>query len=209
MIRCVVFDFDGTLVDSNSIKRDGFIEVAERFDNGPYVMKTILQQENAGDRYSIFKQFSASLNGHAEAGELAECYTQLCEERIVAAPEIPGTTRALAEFHKQDKLLFVNSATPSQHLVRLIRLRGMERWFNGVYGAPQNKSENLWHILGVTGTQPDELLMVGDGECDRAAAEVVRCHFVALENSENDFRQQPLYSIKDLLDLSEYVKGLS
>ena len=127
----------------------------------------------------------------------------------MATPEIPGTTRALAEFHKQNKLLFVNSATPSQHLVRLIRLRRMERWFNGIYGAPQNKSENLWHILGVTGTQPDELLMVGDGECDRAAAEEVSCHFVALESSENDFRQQPLYSIKDLLDLSEYVRGLS
>ena len=53
MIRCVVFDFDGTLVDSNAIKRAAFFEAVHTVDpNGAY-MEKVLQAPKPGDRFEV------------------------------------------------------------------------------------------------------------------------------------------------------------
>lgn len=201
MIRCVVFDFDGTLVDSNQIKHKGFLEIAEGFDNGTRLMEAILRRANAGDRYWVFDEFVSVLSVKVDAGKLVDSYSQLCEKRITEAPEIPGARSALARLSEEGKLLYVNSATPIEHLAKLIHLRKMEHWFNGIYGAPQGKGENLGAILAACGIQGDELLMVGDSESDRDAARKNRCHFIGVRNGENNFLQRPPHLIDDLRSL--------
>jgi phosphoglycolate phosphatase-like HAD superfamily hydrolase len=209
VIRCVVFDFDGTLVDSNHIKHQSFIEIAKAFDNGASLMEAILMRENTGDRYWVFREFASALPVKVDAMVLADRYTQFCENRIVNAPEIAGVSSALDRLSKDGKLLYVNSATPTEPLAKLICLRGMERWFNGIYGAPNSKSENLIAIMKQCGAQTQEMLMVGDSESDRMAAENIRCHFVGVRNKENNFQECPRHLIDDLNDVHSYISGMS
>lgn len=56
MIRCVVFDFDGTLVRSDNIKRASFLAVVRNFDPHGELMARVLT-EQPGDRHAIFKRF--------------------------------------------------------------------------------------------------------------------------------------------------------
>ena len=56
MIRCVAFDFDGTLVLSNEIKGGFFFEVASNFPGGKSCMESILLDQS-GDRYAIINKF--------------------------------------------------------------------------------------------------------------------------------------------------------
>ncbi len=208
MICCVVFDFDGTLVDSNHIKRQSFFEVAQAFGGGVGLMESVLGREDAGDRYWVFDQFAAALSEKADAAQLAERYTRLCEEKITEAPEIVGTERTLRALSGAGKRLYVNSATPTGPLTELIHLRQMGHWFDGIYGAPQGKSENLNAIMAACHVKREEVLMVGDGEPDRAAAEEVGCHFVGIDNEENPFQQPPHNLIDGMSGLPELMERM-
>ena len=82
MIRCAVFDFDGTLVMSNDIKREGFFAVTAEIAGGRAAMEALLA-DPPGDRYAIFAAFAARFG--LDAGELAEAYGAWCEAAILAA----------------------------------------------------------------------------------------------------------------------------
>lgn len=209
MIRCVVFDFDGTLVRSNVIKHEAYLEVAATIPNGVPLMLHVLEQAEGRDRYWVFGAFAQALPETADASELANLYTRRCEERIAAAPEVAGATDSLEQLRQDGMLLFINSATPVTPLAALVRLRGLHTMLDGIYGAPARKHENLATILAGSGLSPGETVVVGDGESDRASAERVGCRFVAVQNEHNDFTRQPACRIADLTSLHAVITGLS
>jgi phosphoglycolate phosphatase len=205
MIRCVVFDFDGTLVESNHIKRQTFFELASEFDNGMRLMEDVMSEADGRERHWIFARFAAALPGQADAKTLADRYTRICQERIASAPEIAGARVSLKHLRTEGKLLFVNSATPVEPLTSLVRLRRLDAMFEGIYGSPAKKHENLEAIRSKHGLTPDEILVVGDGESDRASAKTLGCHFVAVDSAENDFTLEPPCRIPDLTGLPAVV----
>lgn len=177
MIRCVVFDFDGTLVLSNDIKREGFFAaVAERPD-GPERMARILACP-PGDRYAIFRRFAEGTED--DANELAARYSSWCEERILVSPERPGASVALAQLRGAGIRVHVNSATPTAPLRSVVLRRYGEGSFDGVHGGHGAKRENLEAILRQEQLLPSSLAMVGDGIDDRDAALTVGCQFVGV-----------------------------
>ena len=205
MIRGVVFDFDGTLVVSNQIKRNAFLELAEGFPNGRALMDVILREADDRDRYWIFDAFARRLQDGADASRLAERYTVICEELIAAAPEVTGARASLEHLLQSGKKLFLNSATPAGPLAALAHLRRLDDLFEGIYGAPAKKHENLAAIRAHSGYAPKELLVVGDGESDRFSAEIAGSYFVAVENHHNNFIKKPTCSIPDMTRLPEIV----
>jgi len=177
MIRCVVFDFDGTLVLSNDIKREGFFAVVSGSPDGPERMERILASP-PGDRYAIFQCFAEKDGGDAD--ELAARYGVWCEERILVCPERPGASVALTQLRHARISMHVNSATPSAPLRSVVLRRYGNDTFNGVHGGHGAKRANLEAILEQEQLPPDSIAMIGDGIDDREAALAVGCHFLGV-----------------------------
>jgi phosphoglycolate phosphatase len=177
MIRAVVFDFDGTLVLSNEIKRDGFFFVADRFRGGTQTMAAILA-DPPGDRFAICSAF-AVVHG-ADAADLAECYSSWCEERIIVCPERPGAASMLARLQQCALGLYVNSATPEIFLRRVVSRRYPPGTFRDILGGHGAKVANLSLILAHEDIDPQEMLMVGDGIDDRDASIEIGCAFAGV-----------------------------
>jgi phosphoglycolate phosphatase len=209
MIRCVVFDFDGTLVHSNEIKRSAFFEVAGDFPGGGAVMERILRCAEGRDRYWVFARFADAMPEAPPAAELAQRYTKICRERIVQVPEVTGASANLDLLRSDGLRLFLSSATPRAPLLDIVGLRRMGRHFEAVYGAPESKLANLQAIRSRVECAPEEMVVVGDGESDRSSAQGLGCHFVAVQSDGNDFIAEPRHRVSDLTGLRFLVSHLT
>ncbi|MBW2504361.1 MAG: HAD family hydrolase [Deltaproteobacteria bacterium] len=220
MIKCVVFDFDGTLVDSNTIKRQTFFEIVQAWDPSGATVAEVLDRWPAANRYEKTRRIAESLisrnllSSDSTLDEwsmlLANDYTETCESAIASCPAMPGADQVLAELTSMELCLFVNSATPVKPLQRLLSLRKWDDVFLEVYGAESGKADNLQSIAKKTGAKADEIVHVGDQLDDQLGAETFGCHFVAmLVNRAVSSITDTSLIIKDLRDLPPLLRRIS
>ena len=216
MIKCVVFDFDGTLVDSNVIKRETFFTIARPWDASGEVVTEVFERWPVADRYEKTHRIAEALISRKLlpedssltewASRLADEYTDHCERAIACCTEMPGASEALDDLSARGLLLFVNSATPVEPLHRLLKLRGWSHFFQAVFGVEASKAENLKEIALTTEAKPTEIVHVGDQHDDKYGAEQFGCHFVAMAacNSGSASESSSLL-IKDLRELPKLL----
>lgn len=182
MIRVVVFDFDGTLVNSNAIKREGFFRLAARYPKGTATMAAVI--ETAGDRGSILSAFAgrmATAGVHLDVDELVASYGAQVDAAVAAAPEMQGASDLLVNLRHAGLRLYLCSATPIASLLTILNTRG--GWtvlFSGIHGAPKSKIEILRKIREAESASGDDMVVVGDGIDDARAASLVGTQFIAV-----------------------------
>lgn len=177
--QVIVFDFDGTLVDSNAIKRTSYYEVLADIPGHREKIDAILDRPDSGDRHDVFKAFcrAADLPDSACA-DLVARYSDVTERAITECPAMPGALETVARFAETALKMFVSSGTPRDALDAILRRRGMRDLFIDVYGMPWPKERSLEHIRDRTGASWDEILVVGDGLADSDSANAFGCPFV-------------------------------
>ena len=220
MIRGIVFDFDGTLVDSNDIKVQTFYEVTKSHDPTGSTVTRILKQFPDKDRHGLFhaiirELFNKDLRILSQdleilAAQWTEEYTVRCEKAIGNCKEVPGTSETLGWIFKQHFPIFINSRTPTTTLKRLVTLRSLHSYVSEIYGAPATKFENLQLIENQTQARPTEILFVGDSDDDREAAQKAGCHFVGviLGGKSRFSAPPPERRITNLYQLQQIVETL-
>lgn len=204
MIRCVVFDFDGTLVLSNDIKREGFMRLARHFEQGPVLMAAILGCPS-GDREAILKRFASDIGESHVAASLVTTYNHTVREQIVACPERPGAAGLLCDLRRKGMHVFVNSATPQDELRLTLEERYPAGTFDGVYGGFGRKLVNLHAIAKAADVPACDMAMIGDGTDDADAAAKFGCRFIAIADGSLDRRLPSASLLTNLTTISRLL----
>lgn len=199
--RAVSFDFDNTLLLSESCKKATMREVVSQYDGGLDVLVTVPTDSRTAPpgvtvtRYTIFESVARGLLNRGvkpPAGTAADAATfgeHMCsqfssrlKDRLLEAAEVPGATALLKHLQAHKISCYVNTATPQGPIDELIGVLGWQSYFAGVYGHPGTKESNLQAIAVASGlTSPQEqLIHVGDGDNDCRAAADFGCRFIGV-----------------------------
>jgi phosphoglycolate phosphatase len=215
IIKCLVFDFDGVLVDSNALKRSAYFNIFATLGQIEEIVEGCLRENREGDRFQIIGQLlqkleaASFLNMKRRENELlthyAEEYNTICEAHTVSCQEVPGVSACLPHL-AQRYALYINSATPEEPLRRVIQQRQWNSYFRGVLGRPCSKVENLRWIMKREGIDGRSIIFVGDGQQDLLAARDCSCFFIGMRQESNDFDPQGLILVDDWYQLDEVLR---
>jgi HAD superfamily hydrolase (TIGR01549 family) len=194
----VVFDFDGTLVDSNEIKSVGFSHAFADREECLAAVPEVLASHKRLTRREIVAALVDRIEGlpheqrHYEAVRRVALYSAWVEERILEKAKLSPAAELLERWHARASL-YVCSLTPRDYLATIVERAGWRRFFVDLAGAPVSKSEMLRATAARHGLEPNDVLMVGDSADDEAAASEAGTSFFRVRQ------------VTDLVELDRYL----
>jgi len=187
-IKAIIFDFDGVLVDSLDIKGKAFVKLFEDF--GEEVQMRVLDYHVKHGGVSrdekikyFYQEFLKTPLTNERLRELCDEFSGLVVKEVISAKEIPGAEEFLRTCGKYR--CFVVSATPQPEMVSIIKERGWDAYFDGVFGSPASKVDNIRLILKEWNLRPYECLYLGDSESDYDAAKALQIKFIGIVNKNS------------------------
>ncbi len=179
--RALVFDFDGTLVDSNPIKARAFARCFADLE-GPReeVLAYCLSHHHTprGEKFRhVYERILARPYTEAVARRLHEQFEAATTEAIIRAPEMPGAAVFLGA-RTRGRVQALLSSTPHEVLLRILEGRGWRPLFDVVQGAPVDKAAWLRVFQAERGLAGGDVVFIGDTDEDEAAAQEAGCVFI-------------------------------
>lgn len=211
MIKAIIFDFDGVIIESSEIKTEAFRELF--LDHPAHVDKIVdYHKANMGvSRFVKFRHIHANILKlpltTAEEKELGNRFTAIVYDKVLNTAFVAGACEFLAGA-QEDFLLFVASGTPEAELLDIAVKRGVLRFFREIHGSPREKKDIIRDILERYHLEPAETVFVGDAESDLKAAGETGVHFVARITEGYGELNRCAHQLKDLRSLRELLAGI-
>ncbi|NIA22412.1 MAG: HAD-IA family hydrolase [Anaerolineaceae bacterium] len=207
MIRVIVLDFDGLIVESEEIKDRAFVEAfPDHPEHREAIMAYHLQNKHLV-RYEKFEHIATAMLGLPYGDEdrerIAARFSRYTRRRIAECPEVPGAREFLDHFQGKVPMYLV-SATPQSELEPIIEDRGLAACFKRIFGAPRRKPDVLREVMTAESVAAEEMVMIGDSLADLHAAREVGALFVG-RNRVDDFSACDCPHYDDLVGIRQYV----
>ena len=189
MLKAIIFDFDGVIVDSVGLKSEAFSEIYSKYGNN-IKNKVIKHHESNGgiSRFEKFKYYHKKfLNKKITTKELEKILNQfssLVMSKVVKAEYVEGAIDFIQD-NFNDYLLFISTATPTFEINQILIKRKINFFFKEVYGSPEKKVNHIKKIMDKYNLKPGELLFIGDSVSDLDASKKMNLDFILVKNEYN------------------------
>ena len=201
MIKALLFDFDGVILESAGIKTAAYRKLFER--EYPDKVEDFMEYHavNVGiSRYVKIQYFYEQILGIKITGkkkeELLDKFSQIVFNEILQASFIKGIPEFLEKNYKIFSL-FVVTGTPDEEINSIIEKRKLNFYFKEIHGSPKEKKDIIFDILSRYKWNPGEVVFFGDAQSDLRAAKETGVIFVAILNNDSTVLENCKYKIRD------------
>lgn len=179
--KSVIFDCDGVLIDSNSLKTEAFFEYALFAGKDKANLLVKYHIKNGGiSRYDKIKYFfNEIIDKHLSKSELkkqAKLYGKLVFEKLLNAK----ITKGLEVLRRINETAdwYVVSGGDQKELIKLFEINGLNKFFpQKVFGSPKSKEQII-----IDGREKDlfkqPMLFIGDSKYDMMVARKFNIDFI-------------------------------
>lgn len=208
LIKAIIFDFDGVILESSEIKTDAFLEIFKEY---PEHRDAILNHHLVNQGVSRYKKFEWIYKnlldkpyGDIMGEELGNRFSKIVFEKIMKAPTVPGAIDLL-EYIRCNTPAYIASGTPDIELNEIVRKRGLLKYFKNVYGSDLTKEQIISKIMKQDNYYSFELLFVGDAISDFNAAKDMNLHFVARNTPamETFWQKNEINPVNNLMEIND------
>ena len=180
----LVFDFDGVILDSASLKREAFAALYDEYPTAQReAIKAYLGRRGGQPREVKFRHIESHILGRdvraADIDALCARFKAVVAARIQVAPAIAGAVEFLSRWHGRLPL-YLLSATPGHELREIVEQRDLARYFEAVIGAPPDKVTGMRNLLERYRHPATHTVMIGDSYNDYRTARGNGTHFVGI-----------------------------
>ena len=181
MIRNIIFDFDGVILDSIDCKTDAFIEIYK--EHGIDIVNKVRKYhlENGGiSRYEKFKYWHENYLGirlnSDQVDNMAKRFSKIVVKNVISSEEIYGSFQFIKNYSSKYKY-FIISGTPIDEMKFIINKIGLSNHFIEVLGSPTKKDKWCKFLKNKYKLIDNETIFLGDAIADYDAAKNNKFHF--------------------------------
>lgn len=209
MIKAIILDFDGVILESVDVKTQAYRDLFLRYTNDIEPIINYHLQNNGVSRYIKFKYIWETLLGRRyddkARHELGAGFSAIVMDGVLKSPFVNGALEFLEGFYGR-AYLYVASAVPLEELADIIVKKNIKKYFKGVYGFPPvTKSEAIHNVMAREAASQKEIVFVGDSLKDLEAARSAGVFFIARKNKE-DFSSCAVPVFDDLTGVEGYIR---
>lgn len=216
-LRAIVFDWDGTLVETMPIKiRNAALLFSKNWGVHPEGVATSYRKYSGVPRRELFdliaKENMGRLLSPLQFNRISHEFTRLNLETYTKEEIFTQTTLSvLKSLKKKGLLLFVSSAAIREEIEELAKSLGINTFFEEILGSegPFKKGgPHFRHVCNKYRLSPMEILFIGDEEADmRLASHLgIRCVGIGPNADIKLTDTFADYTIKDLEELNEIIR---
>ncbi|CAD2261829.1 phosphoglycolate phosphatase [Stutzerimonas stutzeri] len=219
--RLVMFDLDGTLMDSVPDLAAAVDKMLMLLGREPAGIERVRDWVGNGSRVLVRRALAGQLDHDGVGDELADEALALFMQAYAGGHELtavyPGVRDCLDWLRERRVKLAIITNKPAQFIEPLLEEKGLAGYFDWLVGGdtlPQQKPDPaaLFWVMDKAGVAPSESLFVGDSRNDVRAAKAATVRCVALTYGYNHGEpiadEQPALVLDDLRELVASVPGL-
>lgn len=214
MIKAIIFDFDGVILESAQIKTEAFSYLVRDLPEKQQKQFVEYHRKNMGiSRYTKFQYLVEEIlhktYSKEEEQRYSSSFNQIVMEQIIKCPFVPGAEEFLKRNHKKLQL-FIASGTPIEELNLILEKRNLKDYFTEAYGTPMKKDQITEQIQNKYHLFASEIIFVGDAIVDKETAEKEKLIFIGRRTPDNieDFLNVE-YLINNLLEIEDIIKRVN
>tara|TARA_B100000959_G_C14875309_1_gene580173 strand:+ start:425 stop:1042 length:618 start_codon:yes stop_codon:yes gene_type:complete len=205
MIRNILFDFDGVILDSMTIRSYGFRKIFEKFDDELIEKLLRYHNENSGlSRYIKIKYFYNKLLGkeisEKDIQNYANNFSEIMKKKLTNKDYLIADTLEFIKDSFKKYNLHIVSGSDGEELRFLCKELGVNNYFKSIHGSPIHKNKLVESVLFDNDYVEKETILIGDSVNDYEAAEANNLDFYGFNNpSLTGLSEQYLEDYKELL----------
>ena len=206
-IRAVIFDFDGTVVNTMPF----LIELAAKLMSENYN----ISQDAAKKRYletsgmPFASQIALIFPDHPKNQEVVNTFESMKQEGIFAHSVFPEVIPTVRYFSNKKIKTFICSSSPQEIIERHTKAKKLDDLFDGAFGYKPGfgKGEQIDFILQHHTLHPEEVVFVGDSLRDFDFAKSKKIQFIGIERifKRKDFQKIGALSVRSMTDFVKLI----
>jgi len=181
-INTAIFDCDGVILRSNKIKTNAFKEVLS--DEPKELVDVLINYHKDNGGISRFKKFNyyyyeLKKDKHyiSKSEKAIKLFSEVIFSKLLDIDLVPGVLKYLKYLNNQGVLCVVNSGSEENELKKIFNIRGLDEYFNMIFGSPSTKKKNIERMCNVIQIK-EPIVFYGDSITDYNIAKQFNMNFV-------------------------------